>query len=144
MKRCCRCKRLRRRTSFSKNRRRADGLQSTCKDCAKVDHRNYYRSNKAAQRERDRNYRTRILHWFFEQLVGRACVDCGESDPVTLDFDHRGNKTECVSVMVFSGFGQERIAAEIAKCDVRCANCHRRKTHGRTRRATWFKNNKGS
>jgi hypothetical protein len=46
-----------------------------------------------------------------------------------LEFDHvRGIKVLDVSVMVARGYRWRRIESEIAKCVVRCANCHRRRT----------------
>lgn len=63
-------------------------------------------------------------------LCNHPCVDCGESDPVVLEFDHvRGEKVANVANLI-SGAGKfQRLMDEIAKCDVRCANCHRRKTY---------------
>ena len=56
-----------------------------------------------------------------------ACTDCGERDPVVLEFDHRRDKRGNVSTM--TGWASlETLRQEIAKCDVRCANCHRRRT----------------
>lgn len=64
------------------------------------------------------------------------CVDCGESDPVVLHFDHvRGTKIHNVSRMVRT-HNWRKVAAEIAKCEVRCANCHTRIT---AKRAGWTK-----
>ena len=61
-----------------------------------------------------------------EYLSVNPCVDCGESNPIVLDFDHvRGDKTDSVSRMVMVGFSIKKISEEINKCDVRCANCHR-------------------
>ena len=55
-----------------------------------------------------------------------ACVDCGESNPLVLDFDHvKGIKIACISNMVRGSYCLETIQAEIDKCEVRCANCHR-------------------
>ena len=51
-----------------------------------------------------------------------------------LDFDHIGRKRELVSALVARGAPWRRIATEIAQCEVRCANCHRRAT---ARRAGW-------
>lgn len=49
-----------------------------------------------------------------------------------LDFDHvRGTKVEAVTAMAWNNATAERIEAEIAKCEVVCANCHRRRTHRR-------------
>lgn len=69
-----------------------------------------------------------------EYLVGflreHPCVDCGESDPVVLEFDHLGEKKFSISKGL-----QERnwqsVLDEMAKCDVVCANCHRRRTSQR-------------
>lgn len=62
-------------------------------------------------------------------LEDHPCVDCGEADPIVLEFDHRGEKLFEIGGCINRGYGVDRIMAEIAKCDVRCANCHRRKTY---------------
>jgi hypothetical protein len=60
------------------------------------------------------------------------CKDCGEADIVTLEFDHvRGKKRDNVSNMVKYNAPIELIVTEIAKCDVVCANCHRKRTRDR-------------
>lgn len=61
-------------------------------------------------------------------LEQHACVDCGEFDPEVLDFDHLRDKRNNVSTMLWSGMLWKAIEDEIAKCEVRCANCHRRRT----------------
>ncbi|MCW8141499.1 MAG: hypothetical protein KIT58_21560 [Planctomycetota bacterium] len=69
-------------------------------------------------------------------LAAHPCVDCGEADPVVLDFDHvRGEKASEVSGLVRRRLSLDVVAAEIAKCDVRCGNCHRRKT---AREQSWW------
>jgi hypothetical protein len=66
----------------------------------------------------------------WDYLLSHSCVDCGEADPIVLEFDHvRGVKLMNVARMTSgSTYSWNKIEAEIAKCDVRCANCHRRKT----------------
>jgi hypothetical protein len=80
------------------------------------------RRNSATYRERNR---IRVLDY----LKTHPCVDCGEKDAVVLEFDHvRGVKLGDVSVLTRSAISWRRISAEIEKCEVRCANCHRSKT----------------
>ena len=62
------------------------------------------------------------------------CTDCGETDLRVLDFDHVGKKTANVSELVTRGKPLAMLEAEIASCEVVCANCHRRRT---ARRAGW-------
>lgn len=66
----------------------------------------------------------------FEYLATHHCVDCGEADPIVLEFDHRDrtSKVSEVGTMIAHGKKWEAIVEEISKCDVRCANCHRRRT----------------
>jgi hypothetical protein len=64
-----------------------------------------------------------------EFLQPLHCVDCGEGDTTVLEFDHvKGTKLGDVSKMVHQGLSWARIHVEITKCEVRCANCHRRRT----------------
>jgi hypothetical protein len=58
-------------------------------------------------------------------LRSHPCVDCGESDPMVLTFDHvRGEKRMNIAELVNRGYLVEVIQEEIEKCEVRCANCH--------------------
>jgi len=60
-----------------------------------------------------------------------GCADCGESNPIVLDFDHLKDKKYNVSRMIHDGFSWKAIKKEIEKCEVVCANCHRIRTHNR-------------
>lgn len=64
-----------------------------------------------------------------EWLVGKACVDCGSSENLTID--HR-DPTQKIHHRVWS-WRLERREAELAKCDVRCDPCHRER-HAKERR----------
>jgi len=61
------------------------------------------------------------------------CADCGLLfKPHVMDFDHvRGKKRGNVSEMLKNNYSWESLEAEIAKCVLRCSNCHREKTHRR-------------
>ncbi len=76
-----------------------------------------------------REYKRRIG----EHLRANPCVDCGESDVRVLDFDHLVgcDKRADIAAMVNAGGRWSDIELEIAKCAVRCANCHRRVTSDR-------------
>jgi hypothetical protein len=66
-------------------------------------------------------------------LKANPCVDCGETDPIILEFDHITNdKHFNISDATRHGYGMKKLIAEIAKCEVRCANCHRKKTYERS------------
>jgi hypothetical protein len=59
-------------------------------------------------------------------LSDHPCIDCGNSDIRVLEFDHvHGHKTDEISHLLSQRYGWPRIEAEIVKCEVRCANCHR-------------------
>ena len=67
-------------------------------------------------------------------LEQHPCVDCGNTDVRVLDFDHvRGTKLFNISAAAGRKrhVSQAMLEAEIAKCEVRCANCHRIVTHER-------------
>lgn len=75
---------------------------------------------------RSRQRQARIREHVNAVKMARGCVDCGFKDhPAALDFDHvRGVKL--LNVSAAKSIAQAD--AEIAKCEVRCANCHRIKT----------------
>lgn len=63
--------------------------------------------------------------YVFDYLTEHSCIDCGEARIPCLVFDHvNDDKIDSVSRMVSLGTPLDTIAAEIEKCEVRCANCH--------------------
>jgi hypothetical protein len=77
---------------------------------------------KAAQRRRNRDA-------LLAYLIAHPCVDCGETDPRCLDFDHRDPRRKKASISRLIGYAEwDDLLLEIAECDVRCANCHRKRT----------------
>ena len=63
-----------------------------------------------------------------DTLLRGFCVDCEESDLVVLDFDHIGAKRAPVPTLARRGCGLRTLQNEIEQCEIRCANCHRRRT----------------
>jgi 5-methylcytosine-specific restriction endonuclease McrA len=93
----------------------------------------WYLANRELHLERSRKRheakRSAIRAFIAEYLSRHPCVDCGETDPIVLDFDHVGEKSFGIGSAVQRLIPLERVKAEIEKCEIRCANCHRRKTH---------------
>lgn len=87
------------------------------------------RMGAAFQGSTSRPLRIRNLEYLYAKLVESGCIDCGASDLVVLDFDHiTDDKVETVSRLAHRECSLARLDTEIAKCVVRCANCHRRRT----------------
>ena len=88
----------------------------------------WYRSNRKAVLSAMKRMRARRVLQLLQYLRCHPCVDCGEQDPIVLDFDHvRGRKRFSIS-WAMTSVRWSLVLQEIKKCDVRCANCHRRKT----------------
>lgn len=72
-------------------------------------------------------YRT-LRQFVLDYLSIHPCVDCGEEDPIVLEFDHiKGKKLERIANLCRRGLSLDRLKLEVAKCEVRCANCHRKR-----------------
>lgn len=108
-----------------------------CKQCHSDYRRRHYLENRTTYLRKAKRWnaenrhkrRVTVRRYIIEYLMNNPCVDCGEADPVVLEFDHvRGEKQANVSELVMTYASLETVKAEIAKCEVRCANCHRRRT----------------
>lgn len=105
-----------------------------CLACQRIYTREHYQNNKAAyayKAKRNRDIYVKAVREFLQSyLREHPCIDCGESDLVVLDFDHKDPSLKVfhVAAAVNRKLKLESIKAEIEKCDVRCANCHRRRT----------------
>ncbi|MBA2286890.1 MAG: hypothetical protein H0W02_15570 [Ktedonobacteraceae bacterium] len=107
--------------------------QHWCKSCLAQANSKHYQNNKQAYLDRALTRNARIYEEnkqkLYTYLSLHPCVDCSQTDIRVLEFDHiRGKKSGDVAKMLGQGYGWPTIEAEIAKCEVRCANCHRLKT----------------
>ena len=84
-------------------------------------------ANKQLDKYNKQEFKKRLT----EIKVSTGCIDCGNKNPIVLDFDHLKDKKYNVSRMIHDGFSWAAIKKEIAKCEVVCANCHRIRTHER-------------
>lgn len=97
--------------------------------------RRHYEKNRQKMIDRarlDTDRRRREARAFVaDYLSNHSCVDCGEADHLVLEFDHRDPSTKVAAIAQLVGRGcwsVQRLQTEIDKCDVRCTNCHRRRT----------------
>lgn len=94
----------------------------------------HYQNNKELYKARARESKARMVMRNQSHVWGylfiHPCVDCGEANPIVLDFDHLDAETKLleISKLVSRGYSINAIDAEIAKCEVVCANCHRKRT----------------
>lgn len=135
-KTCCSCKIAKDPADFNSNKTRADGLQGYCRECSHKRFKHYYDTHKKYHREQvvlnKRKTKGLQREYLWNYLLEHPCIDCGESDPVVLEFDHvRGDKHMEVTKMVSQGYGWGTIELEIDKCDVRCVKCHKKITFER-------------
>lgn len=131
MKLCPRCEVLQPEAAFHW-KRKADGVRhSHCSACVNV-------KNRLAWSDQDRHGKKRrqvskiaqntaIIH----AAKNRPCMDCGiQYPPYVMDLDHRDPGQKLFTVAQIRAGSSEKLLAEIAKCDVVCANCHRIRTFG--------------
>jgi transcription elongation factor Elf1 len=117
--------------SFADQERRI--LNAYCRVCHAAYRHAHYLANKpdyvrraiAQMKARREENRRQVLLY----LATHPCVDCGNRNAVTLEFDHRDPTQKLTEVSrLIVNRRWPRVLAEIEKCDVRCINCHRRKT----------------
>lgn len=130
---CSRCQLAKPLGEFPIKDRTRGSYRSYCRPCCreygKEHYRNnlaYYKRKAALVRTRDRQANRGTLLAF---LRSHPCVDCGESDPVVLDFDHVDPKLKLETVGRLAHTGQTALLQlEMTKCVIRCGSCHRRRT----------------
>lgn len=115
-KQCKRCQEIKDATHFDIHQNK---VLAICKPCRRERNRKYYF-----------NRRTDIKEWLYDYLSQNPCIDCNESDPMRLEFDHRSDKHFNIAhSLIGKSKDIEIVKTEVAKCDVRCANCHKIKTN---------------
>lgn len=114
-------------------RRHGGGYQSYCRACQKEYDAAWYRSNKNQRKAKVRADRKAHVDWLDSLKEGRPCADCGKLyPPYVMECDHLPGvaKELVIADTRRSAHAKERILAEIAKCELVRANCHRERTFG--------------
>ena len=98
-----------------------------CKICSKVYNHNRYMNKGSTRRLCSVKRRKVLQQWLREYKIGLSC-SCGESHPACLDFHHKdpSMKIDNIGNLASRGWSIKNILKEINKCDVVCANCHRK------------------
>lgn len=137
-KRCCTCQAIRPLSDVNRRAAATDGYQARCRGCS----RSWYERNRiehmANVRARNDRARRECQIRLAEYLAEHPCVDCGEQAVRCLEFDHRDPTTKRadISKLISNAISWPKVLTEIQKCDVRCANCHRRIT---VQRGGWWR-----
>ena len=132
-------------------RYKAIGVRNrTCRECMVEFNKRYYQGENGERhlrqvKERTEKARATAKEYVYQYLLTHPCVGpdrtgCpyNETDPVVLEFHHRepGGKDMDITQMLSGGYSLKRIQAELEKCDVLCASCHRRVT---AKERGWFR-----
>jgi hypothetical protein len=131
------CGRCRRELPLAAFARYGNGYQSYCRACKREYDAGWYRTNKARRQGKVRADRRAHVAWLDSLKADRPCADCGlVYPPYVMEWDHLpGTEKKLVLADTRrSAHAKERILAEIAKCELVCANCHRERTFGGARR----------
>jgi len=93
-----------------------------------VDHRQQYCTKRCTSMARYAAHK----QWMWDRK-DEPCEDCGvRYQPWQMDFDHLPGEEKLFEIGQGLGRTRESLSAEIAKCDLVCANCHRDRTYQRT------------
>lgn len=128
MKTCPKCHLNLSLDNFPKSKSKKSGVYSYCKKCCVIRQQEYRLKYKTHIRKYtlQKKKETRDKVWLY--FKAHPCTDCGETNPIVLQFDHQKDKEIEVSILICKARPWKRILKEISKCEVVCANCHLKRT----------------
>ncbi len=128
MKTCSACKVALPLSDFGASKKNPDGLSYKCRPCSRDYVNAHYARNREAYAEKARRWEAK-RQAAIQAAKARPCADCGGSFHYSaMDFDHLPGGEKDFSVSAGRKMSIARVDAEIAKCEVVCANCHRVRT----------------
>lgn len=105
---------------------------SFCKPCKRKYDREYHTNRSTEKKKRKQDLQSvriaRIRKEFDAHKESSGCYLCDESETVCLDLHHLDPNEKEINVAdaIRLGWSKEKIQAEVDKCVVLCANCHRK------------------
>lgn len=139
MKTCTKCNTEKPVSSFGM---KLGNLHSWCRECLAAYARERYssssdlRRNAVARAKRNREKLRITFRRILKEIKASPCVDCGRSyNPWVMQFDHLHGKLFNIAHAAETGASELKLRAEIAKCELVCANCHADRTHRRRQRS---------
>lgn len=136
-KKCNFCGEIKPIEKFGKQSRNLDGLNNRCRDCYRDYRKQWYDNNRETHIKntaKNTERKLKLIHdWLGEYLLTHPCVDCGNTDILVLEFDHINDDKEGDIGTLTRRVSLAKLQAEVAKCEVRCVNCHRKITNKRRR-----------
>lgn len=129
---CSKCKLEKSLTKEFFNIRDKKGLKfrTDCKLCQHEKQSYAYQKKIEKYKKTCKDYRATLkeqnqkLLWDF--FLQNPCVKCGENNPIVLEMDHLRDKKYNIADIIFSHTWVS-IKKEMEKCQVLCANCHKKK-----------------
>jgi hypothetical protein len=96
---------------------------------ARAARRKHYEANKEQYLRRNAEAKKKKQE-YIREARNVPCMDCGGIYPYyVMDFDHRDPSQKMGNISRMLGHSWTKLKAEIAKCDIVCANCHRHRTY---------------
>lgn len=103
---------------------RPDKVSRYQNDTYRSKRRNRYRQNRDSELVTNRLRVSQMREYVTSLKRDRVCPHCGESRPECLQWHHRNPDDKAFTISNGYGASMDKMLAEIAKCDLMCANCH--------------------
>lgn len=105
--------------------------QARCRVCHNEQMRGHYRKDHSTYKAKAIAKKRIEIAWYKEFKSTLICSRCPENDPCCLQFHHTDPSTKEVTLVmaIRKGWSRKKFLAEVAKCEVLCANCHFKEHH---------------
>ena len=133
MKQCCTCQQSFPLDSFNFRNVARGERSSSCRACQAIHRRKHYLSRRQHYIDQSGVYRDKrnegIREFILSIKAKTPCADCGQIfHHYAMDFDHLPQYEKSFEISNALNVSRERLVAELAKCELVCANCHRVRT----------------